>query len=275
MQRHINALGLERFEIGVRDNKTGKMINRLMSNNEIISAIAWLKRMNSEGNDIYIRPADDQHALILLDDLNKDSAQDLKNQGYSPIALIETSPNNYQAWVRLSLYQVPPDVRRVAARGLATVFGADMNSTDSRHYGRLAGFTNRKPKYCKNGLFPFVLIRETSNQVARNGPRYINQIKQQRQVTTEAKHYSDVKPRLNNPVREYQRQAEIIIQRYGDNTDFSRLDWMISVSMAQAGFSQSDIEHAICSASPNVEERKKGHIEDYARRTAEKACVMK
>jgi hypothetical protein len=47
---------------------------------------------------------------------------------------------------------------------------------------------------------------------------------------------------------------------------------MIATDMAKSGrFTAADIERAIREASPNVETRKPGHIEDYARRTAEKA----
>ena len=52
----------------------------------------------------------------------------------------------------------------------------------------------------------------------------------------------------------------------------SRLDWMIATDMAQSGrWTQEDIERGIRECSPNIESRKAGHIEDYAKRTAEKA----
>ncbi|WP_442905272.1 hypothetical protein [Janthinobacterium sp. CG3] len=50
------------------------------------------------------------------------------------------------------------------------------------------------------------------------------------------------------------------------------MDWMIAQDMAKGGrFTVQDIEKGIRECSPNVESRKAGHIEDYARRTAEKA----
>lgn len=75
-----------------------------------------------------------------------------------------------------------------------------------------------------------------------------------------------------DPVKEYQRQAQRLMQRYGQDADFSRLDWMIATDMAKSGrFTAQDIEKGIGQCSPNVESRKAGHIEDYARRTAENA----
>ena len=45
------------------------------------------------------------------------------------------------------------------ARLIALRFRADANSADWRHLGRLAGFTNRKPKYRDTqGRFPYVRV---------------------------------------------------------------------------------------------------------------------
>ena len=47
---------------------------------------------------------------------------------------------------------------------------------------------------------------------------------------------------------------------------------MIATDMAKSGrFSVDGIAEAIAKYSPNVESRKAGHVEDYARRTAEQA----
>jgi hypothetical protein len=50
------------------------------------------------------------------------------------------------------------------------------------------------------------------------------------------------------------------------------MDWMIATDMAKSGnWTRQDIEKGIREASPALESRKAGHIEDYAKRTAEKA----
>ncbi len=76
----------------------------------------------------------------------------------------------------------------------------------------------------------------------------------------------------SDPGHEYRKQAQRLMQRYGKEADFSRLDWMIATNMAKSGrFSVEGIAKAIGEHSPQVEGRKAGHVEDYARRTAEKA----
>jgi hypothetical protein len=63
--------------------------------------------------------------------------------------------------------------------------------------------------------------------------------------------------------------------QYGEGMDLSRLDWMIAQDMAKSGrFTVLDIEKGLREGSPNVESRKAGHIEDYARRTAARACGL-
>ena len=47
---------------------------------------------------------------------------------------------------------------------------------------------------------------------------------------------------------------------------------MIAIDMATSGrFTQQDIERGIVRGTPNVQSRKAVHVEDYARRTAQKA----
>ena len=108
------------------------MMNREWSRAEVEQSTAWLKRMNAKGNDIYIRPAG-EHGLVLMDDLTPGALRNMARDGFAPAATVETSPGNFQAWVKLSDKALPADVRHIAARGLAQRYGGDPNSADSRH----------------------------------------------------------------------------------------------------------------------------------------------
>ena len=64
------------------------------------------------------------------------------------------------------------------ARILARRFLGDPASADWRHYGRLAGFTNRKEKYRRaNGLYPFVLLHEASGRTYRQASKFLSEVK--------------------------------------------------------------------------------------------------
>ncbi len=282
IQRQLTALGAARYEVGVRDAKTGQMINREWSRAELEQAGAWLKRMNARGNDVYLRPAG-QHGLVLVDDLPKDALERMRREGLAPAAVIETSPGNYQTWVKLSDSPLSAAVRHSAARELAKHYGGDMNSADSKHYGRLAGFTNQKPQHSSNGRQPYVLAHDCGGSVAKAAPRFLTAItdhlaraaaQKERAAWVVAMEQARPGELSSDPVHEYQRQAKRLLARYGKDADLSRMDWMIAVDMSKSGqYSASEIERAITECSPEIESRKAGHIEDYARRTAAKAAL--
>lgn len=280
LQRQVTALGVARFEVGIREAKSGQMMQREWSGAELAAAVPWLKRMNARGNDVYIRPAG-EHGLVLVDDVKAGALERMKREGFSAAAILETSPGNHQAWVKLSDQPLPPDVRHLAARMLAQRYDGDMNSADSRHYGRLAGFTNQKPEHARNGKQPFVLARDCPGKTAGAAPALLESIGQliDREATRKEREGRLEAIRAvrqgnggHDPAREYQLQAQRLMAKYGDKADLSRMDWMIATDMAKCGrFTEQDIEKGIRECSPNIESRKAGHIEDYARRTAAKA----
>ena len=280
LQRQITALDVPSFEVGIREAKTGQMMNREWSRAEMEQSAAWLKRMNARGNDIYIRPAG-EHGLVLVDDLKPEALEQMKQDGFAPAATVETSPGNYQAWVKLSDKPLSAEARRIAAQELAKRYGGDLNSAASRHYGRLAGFTNQKPEHTRDGRQPYVLAHDCPGLAAPAGAAYLERIElgldrdqaqEERQRRLEAIQKAQPGHGGHDPVREYRRQAQRLLAKYSDGTDLSRVDWMIAQDMAKSGrFTEQDIEHGIRECSPNVESRKTGHIEDYAKRTAANA----
>jgi hypothetical protein len=280
IQRQTTALGVERFEIGIRDTRTGQMMNRAWSRTEIEKNTAWLKRMNARGNDVYIRPAG-EHSLVLVDDLKANALERMKANGWAPAATVETSPGNYQAWVKLADQPIPAALRQAIARELAQTYGGDLNSADSRHYGRLAGFTNQKPQHTRDGRQPYVLAHECSGKVARSAPEALEHVghhldrveaQKARETRLATLRQTLVPAYPYSPIYEYQRQAKRLLDHYGESTDLSRMDWMIATDMAKGGrFTRQDIEKALRECSPNIESRKTGHIDDYAKRTADKA----
>lgn len=280
LQRQVTALDVPRFEVGIREAQTGQMMNREWSRAEVEQSVAWLKRMNAKGNDVYIRPAG-EHGFVLVDDLKPQALERMKADGFASAATIETSPGNYQAWVKLSDKPLSAEIRSIAAKELAKAFGGDPNSADSRHYGRLAGFTNQKPEHTRDGRQPYVLAHDCPGKAATAAPAYLERIGQgldkaeaQKERLKRLKALQTAKPGYggSDPVREYQRQAQRLVTKYGNGADLSRMDWMIATDMAKSGrFTVQDIEKGIREGSPNVESRKAGHTEDYARRTAANA----
>ena len=123
-----------------------------------------LKACNSKGAHIYFRPMGPLQ-YTLLDDLCAAALSDMWKDGFRPCAVVETSPNNYQAWLRHSRV-LSKEFARCAARLLSERYGADRNAAGCLRLGRLAGFTNCKPKHIRtDGRFPFVLLHDSSGSV--------------------------------------------------------------------------------------------------------------
>ena len=161
VEKQIQAMGCERFEVGVFDAISERMIPRVWSKETVLKSIAWLRYENLKGRNIYIRPAG-EHRLSLVDDLKAASIQRMKREGFAPAVVVETSPGNFQAWLDHG-QKLERSLSTTVAKSLAQEFRGDLGSADWRHFGRLAGFTNRKEKYRQpNGHFPYVLLLEAS-----------------------------------------------------------------------------------------------------------------
>ena len=185
-QRQIAAMGTQVFEVGLfkpsaAEEGRAVMIPRIWDSATLIRSIPWLRMQNADGRNIYVRPKG-EHDLSLVDDLSADAVKRMKATGFTPAAVVETSPGNFQAWLKHPR-QLPRELSTMAARKLAEEFGGDRGAADWRHFGRLAGFTNRKPKYMTaSGLFPFVRLIEAPGIAYPEGERFAGAISAQREV---------------------------------------------------------------------------------------------
>lgn len=164
VEQQINAMDCEVYEIGLfklhtpgAESKEPEMLPRTWDRATLLKSVPWLRYQNAHGRNIYIRPKGEHH-LSMIDDLTADAVKRMKAEGFVPSLVVETSPGNFQAWVSHGEI-LPTRLSTLAARALAGKFNGDKGAADWRHFGRLAGFTNRKPKYREaDGTFPFVKV---------------------------------------------------------------------------------------------------------------------
>jgi hypothetical protein len=128
-----------------------------------VNTIRFLRARNREGCDVYIYPyAGNQNAGYILVDLDAATpavVEAMRADGNAPCVVLQTSPGHLQVWIRLSTTPLEPAVATAAGKQLARAYGGDLASTDWRHLGRLAGFTNQKPARRKaGGSAPWVRI---------------------------------------------------------------------------------------------------------------------
>jgi hypothetical protein len=110
------------------------MLPRLWDLDKLLRSVAWLRLKNTEGRHIYIRPAG-EHSLSLIDDASIQVVERLKSEGFAPAVVLETSPGNFQAWLRHGQI-LPKHLSTVAARLLATRFGCDSSFRWLQRTGR-------------------------------------------------------------------------------------------------------------------------------------------
>ena len=174
VQSQIRAMGSEVFEVGLfkpdaRDREP-VMLPRTWDHDSLLRSIGWLRHENCDGRNIYVRPKG-EHNLSLVDDLMMVTIAEMTRSGFSPAAVVETSPGNFQAWLKHP-ERLSKELGTAAARALAQRFGGDRGAADWRHFGRLrwihesktqpARYTNRS-----------VSVRRTHSGYRRNLSRSV------------------------------------------------------------------------------------------------------
>ena len=277
VHQQVAVMGAELFEVGLYKADSGAteatMIPRVWDANTILKSVPWLRHQNRGGRNIYIRPKG-EHDLSLVDDLTNDALLSMKATGFNAALIVETSPANYQAWLKHS-EQLSKEVSTAAARALAERFGGDRGAADWRHFGRLAGFTNRKAKYRDEGtgLYPFVLLVEAAGGVYPEAERFLSGVRrevEQQQVERERlraqmSKLGPVFPRELKAIDDFRANV-----RYGG--DGTRIDLAYAVYAFSHGASRTGVAAVIRSRdlSHKGNERRQN---EYVERTIKKALA--
>src|SRR5712691_2524844 len=144
VERQLQAMNSELYEVGLFRPASGEgqaeMLPRTWDEQTLLDSLSWLRWQNSQGRNVYIRPAG-EHQLSLVDDLTRNAVLRMKEEGFAPSVVVETSPGNLQAWLNHGEV-LPRDLSTATARALAQRFGGDKGAVDWRHFGRLSGFTS-------------------------------------------------------------------------------------------------------------------------------------
>jgi hypothetical protein len=271
-------MGVDVFEVGLfkpeaLDNEP-LMIPRVWDHDSLLRSIGWLRHENRDGRNIYVRPKG-EHCLSLVDDLSAGSIRNMARSGFMPAAVLETSPGNFQAWLKHP-EPLPKALGTAAARALAKRFEGDRGAADWRHYGRLAGFTNRKQKYRdpRTGLHPFVKLIQAGGAVYPAAQEFLAQV----QKEFEERYRAEEARRIaftsisRGAVSQHRRLKSIEDfrndPRYG--ADGTRIDLAYAIYALSHGAGVGDVAVAIRNRdlSHKGTEKRQG---DYVERTIKKA----
>jgi RepB DNA-primase from phage plasmid len=252
------------------------------------SVLRFLRARNCQGFDIYLWPyAEHGNAGYILLDLDYTTPGVIARMcanGHEPCVLLRTSPGHLQAWIRVSLTPLEPALATLIGKHLAHIYGGDMASTDWRHLGRLAGFTNQKPqRRTVFGSAPWVGVEHARTVLASAAQQLLRSAERLAQPPTPT--ISAVSPavfRGGKPAPKITTEAAVHIYRrwvehWHIRERFVRPDWSIvdlwlARKLLTMHISPTQVEAIIRLGSPNFP-RHHGDPVDYLRRTLARAAL--
>ncbi|HLH30416.1 MAG TPA: RepB family DNA primase, partial [Terriglobia bacterium] len=250
-------------------NATPEMFLRTWDQAALSRSINWLRLQNLKGRNIYIRPRG-EHPLTLLDDLTAEAIEKMKSEGFDPAVVVETSAGNFQAWVHHGEV-LPKKLSTRAAKILANRFGGDPSSADWRHFGRLAGFTNRKDKYRDGrGLFPFVKLIDANGRVYPGAREFLSELRTacqlaDRRLQAFPYRVASVHPHRLRTISDFRSKPEY-------QNDGNRVDLAYAIYALSHGISEDEVRATIASRDLSHKGNTQRQL-DYVNRTVQKASV--
>jgi hypothetical protein len=267
------------FEIGLfkPDAPHGEavMVPRVWDHDTLLRSIGWLRHENRDGRNIYVRPKG-EHNLSLVDDLRSEALGEMMRTGFRPALVVETSPGNFQAWLKHP-HQLNKEMGTAAARALAEKFGGDRGAADWRHYGRLAGFTNKKDKYrdASSGMHPFVRLVHASGETYAEAKTFLSRVKieleeHQRAERQRGMAFAGSSREHGDLLRRKSIDDFRADARYG--ADGTRIDLAFAIYALTHGGTAEDVEAAIRTRDLSHKGGEKRQA-DYVERTIKKAIA--
>jgi hypothetical protein len=292
IRRQLAAMPHELYLVRLihQPTKTPFPGERLWTAQQLLSltTIRFLRARNREDCDIYVHPYSQDHnagyILVYLDRAEPTVLTAMSAQGHEPCVVLQTSPGHLQAWVHVSSTPLPPAIATAIGQQLARTYGADRASTDWRHLGRLAGFTNRKPqRRFHNGNAPWVQVVSTRTGLASRASDLLRsaavQIPPPRQAQDRVGPGCILAPPPGLPSGMTVAQATAIyqtwIQRWHIAERFVPPDWsIVDLWVARALLAQTmspdQVQAVLRLASPQFP-RRHTDPQDYLRRTVARA----
>jgi hypothetical protein len=289
IRRQLAAMPHDLFLIRLIHQATRRPFpgERIWTPTELLNpaTVRFLRIRNREGCDVYIWPyAENQNAGYILLDLDWASPsvfETMRANGHEPCVVLQTSPGHLQAWIRVSMGPLEPTVATAVGKHLARTYGADLASTDWRHLGRLAGFTNQKPqRRARSGYAPWVKVVYARAGFARNAETLLQSVlptvtqRRSHNAIAESNRAAIWRPHAAPPSIDAAEAAEIyqnwthrwrIAERF-TQPDWSIVDLWIARKLLSQGTSVERVQDILRLGSPHFP-RRHTDPDDYLRRT--------
>ena len=286
IRRQLSAMPNELYLIRLIHHQTHRAFpgERLWTAGQLASTatVRFLRARNLEGCDVYLQPyCGKQNAGYILVDLDvarPSVIADMCAQGHDPCVVLQTSPGHLQAWIRLGSSPLEPPVATAAGKWLAWAYGGDAASTDWRHLGRLAGFTNQKPaRRTLDRYAPWVKLVHARAGLAPRGESLLQSVMQsaQPQAAPLPIHWTAAD---RGPTSSAEATAiyQSCMQRWHIRERFPQPDWSIvdlwvAKHLLLQDRSAIQVQAILRLASPHFP-RRHADPDDYLRRTVARAA---
>jgi len=271
VRAQLRAMSCGRFDLGIRRDAGEMILREGQGAPEIEATIRWLRHENAKGAHIYIRPAG-THSLSLIDDLTADAIERMRADGFEPAVVVETSPNNFQAWLNHGqVLEAAMSTR--AAKALVERFGGDPASADWRHFGRLAGFTNpKRERQLPSGMRPFARLRSAKGRFYSRAAEFLARVSEDEQHQRET--VKGERPHTTQR-RRTERVGVKALKEFHDDAiyagDLHRADMAWAKHAAGCGLTLGQIKAELLNGRDLSKKGDHKRQVEYVTRTAEKA----
>jgi hypothetical protein len=288
IRRQLAAMPNDLYLVRLIHHRTRQAFpgERLWTAEQLATAatIRFLRVRNREGCDVFVQPyAGDQNAGYILVDLDHaptTAIATMRAHGHDPCVVLQTSPGHLQAWIRLSTSPLQPAVATAAGKLLATAYAGDLASTDWRHLGRLAGFTNQKPaRRTSGGHAPWVKVVSLQAGLAPQAAALLQSARASASPTPaltscSTAAFDSVPATIAASVATELYQACIerwhIRQRF-PQPDWSVVDYWVARHLLRQRWAPAQVREILRLASPQFP-RRHGDPDDYLHRTVARAA---
>jgi len=211
--------------------------------------------------------------IIWLDDIDINK---LTNKQKEYITLIETSPNNYQGYIKLDKKINKETYKKVVAY-FVNKFDIDKSSNDFRHLRRISGVYSWKHYYSK-GILHYIKQINTSKILETN--KLLKKIKTNKDTQPPVSQlYSCDTSNTDKSVLKnidykklYNTLYAILQDDFNNKIDYNIVDFRFTLILYYyLNIKDTNmLKNILQNCSINIQQRKHGHIDDYIERTINK-----
>jgi len=216
---------------------------------------AWYKNAVLKKSVLFNFSKENQYFnVVLIDDI-----QDIETFKRRDFFLLWNTSNKFQAAFLLDRAVTSEEVIKIQ-RMLVKNYGGDLGSLGASHNKKLPGFYNTK--YTENP--PYMRLEYIGTRVL--DARYI--LEKYKEIYEQETTKPQQRILTTTEQNTTKQQAKKTWQEYfNEKQNASKADIAYAIYLIDRGYTDEEITQALLLESQDIEIRKKGHLEDYLRRT--------